>query len=195
LKDHKTILFLHGFFASGSDPIASVLREALDGRCRVLSPDLSIHPEKSLDIARAVITGEKPDLLVGNSCGSFYAQMLSPVYRIPALLGNPALDMVSFLKQRLGPKRFKYQRADGIMDFVVDQSLVEEFETVQQHQFDSYDSSFKERVWGLFGEKDAVSFKELFLRYYTTALSFPGGHVPTAEETIGWYVPAIEKML
>lgn len=191
----KTVLFLHGFFASGSDPVVLTIREALAGRFRVLSPDLSVHPVVSLSIARGIIENEKPDILVGNSCGSFYGQMLASQYCIPALLGNPAFDMVSFLQQRLGPRRFKYPRTDGAMDFTVDMQLVREFEKVQSHQFDGYNPMMKDRVWGIFGEKDSVSFKELFLRYYTTALSFPGAHVPTSEETLGWYVPAIEKLV
>ena len=34
--------------------------------------------------------------LLGNSCGSFLAQMLAPVVGIPALLGNPYFMMTEF---------------------------------------------------------------------------------------------------
>ena len=44
---------------------------------------------------------QKPDLLVGNSCGSFYAQMPAPIIGVPALLGNPHFKMTVFLKQRI----------------------------------------------------------------------------------------------
>ena len=45
---------------------------------------------------RSIIEREQPDLLLGNSCGSFLAQMLAPVVGIPALLGNPYFMMTEF---------------------------------------------------------------------------------------------------
>ena len=44
---------------------------------------------KKMKEIRSIIDREQPDLLIGNSCGSFLAQMLVPVVGIPALLGNP----------------------------------------------------------------------------------------------------------
>ena len=73
----KKILFLHGFFASGQCVPAVALREAFEGRVEVLTPDLPIHPQMALEEIRNICDREHPDLLVGNSCGSFYAQMLA----------------------------------------------------------------------------------------------------------------------
>ena len=36
----KTILFLHGFFASGSCELANALKSGLEDKVRVLTPDL-----------------------------------------------------------------------------------------------------------------------------------------------------------
>ena len=44
----KTILFLHGFFASGSCVPALALKEAFANKVRVLTPDLPIHPREAL---------------------------------------------------------------------------------------------------------------------------------------------------
>ena len=93
----KKILFLHGFFATGSCPMARVLREAFDGQAIVLTPDLPLHPKEALKYIRMLIDKEKPDLLIGNSCGAFLAQMLSPVVGIPALLGNPHFKMTDYM--------------------------------------------------------------------------------------------------
>ena len=87
----KKILFLHGFYASGQCVPAVALREAFAGRANVITPDLPMHPQDALRFIRELIDNEKPDLLIGNSCGSFYAQMIAPVVGIPALLGNPRL--------------------------------------------------------------------------------------------------------
>ena len=97
----KKILFLHGFFATGSCPMARALKEAFEGTAVVLTPDLPLHPKEALKEIRAIIDREQPDLLLGNSCGSFLAQMLAPVVGIPALFGNPYFMMTEFLKERM----------------------------------------------------------------------------------------------
>ncbi len=43
-----------------------------------------MHPKEAIEFIRELIDREKPDLLVGNSCGSFYAQMVAPIVGIPA---------------------------------------------------------------------------------------------------------------
>ena len=97
----KKILFLHGFFATGSCPMARALKEAFEGTAVVLTPDLPLHPKEALKEIRSIIDREQPDLLLGNSCGSFLAQMLAPVVGIPALFGNPYFMMTEFLKKRM----------------------------------------------------------------------------------------------
>ena len=110
----KKILFLHGFFATGSCPMARALKEAFEGTAVVLTPDLPLHPKEALKEIRSIIDREQPDLLLGNSCGSFLAQMLAPVVGIPALLGNPYFMMTEFLKERIGEHEYKAPRRDGI---------------------------------------------------------------------------------
>ena len=190
------ILFLHGFFASGQCVPAHALRQALEGRATVLSPDIPTHPREALEQIREIIDREKPDLLVGNSCGSFYAQMLAPVVGIPAMLGNPHFRMTEFLKQRVGEHEYKSPRMDGRQQFVIDQALVDEFAEMENVQFDCCNPYYKDRVWGLFGEQDTLAhFEPLFLEHYTHSFHFPGAHTPTADEVLAWHVPLIEKML
>ena len=122
----KKILFLHGFFASGSCPMAMALQEAFDGQAIVITPDLPLHPQEALRYIRTLIDKEKPDLLLGNSCGSFLAQMLAPVVGIPALLGNPHFKMTGFLKERIGEHEYKAPRKDGNHRLVIDEALIEE---------------------------------------------------------------------
>lgn len=192
----KTILFLHGFYASGSCVPANALRDAFAGRVRVLTPDLPLHPIKALDFIRQLCAEEKPYLIVGNSNGSFLAQIISPIVGIPALLGNPHLEMTEFLKPRIGKQQYKFPRKDGKQDFVIDEDLICEFQELQNTQFDNYSPKWKDKVWGIFGEQDTLAhYEPLFLQYYTHNHHFPGGHTPTAEEVKLWYVPLIEKML
>ena len=214
------ILFLHGFFASGQCVPAVALRDAFKGRAEVITPDLPIHPKDAISYIRELIEtkmtnkrekseacinsservgirrSQKPALMVGNSCGAFYAQMLASEMGIPALLGNPHFRMTEFLRERIGRHQYKSPRKDGKQDFTIDEALIEEFAEVEATQFESCNPLYKDRIWGLFGVQDTLAhFEPLFLEHYERSFHFPGGHTPTADEVRTWYVPLIEKML
>lgn len=192
----KRILFLHGFYASGQCVPAVALKEAFEGSAIVMTPDLPMHPQEAVGYIRELVRSEKPDVVVGNSCGSFYAQMIAPAMGVPALLGNPHFRMTVFLKSRIGAHQYKSPRKDGHQDFVIDEQLIGEFAEMEAHQFDNYHPSHQDKVWGLFGEQDTLAhFEPLFLKYYAKSFHFPGGHTPTAEEVRTWYVPLIKKIV
>lgn len=189
-------MFLHGFYASGQCVPARALRDAFAGRARVIAPDLPFHPKEALSLIRDICDRERPDALVGNSCGSFYAQMVAPVAGIPALLGNPHFRMADFLKLRTGEQTYKSPRRDGMQQFVVDETLVAEFAELEQIQFDHCNPYYKDKVWGLFGEQDTLArFEPVFLEHYDRAYRFPGGHTPTATEVRAWYAPLVGKLM
>ena len=190
------ILFLHGFFATGSCPMATALKEAFLGQAIVLTPDLPLHPKEALEYIRTLIDKEKPDLLIGNSCGSFLAQMLASVVGVPTLLANPHFKMTEFLKERIGEHTYKAPRMDGNQKIVIDEALINEFEELEATQFDCCNPYYKERVWGLFGEQDTLAhFEPTFLEHYHNSYHFPGGHTPTEQEVKTWYVPLAQKIL
>ncbi len=192
----KKILFLHGFYASGQCVPAMALREAFEGRAEVITPDLPMHPKEAVQFIRELTDREQPDLLIGNSCGAFYAQMVAPIVGIPALLGNPHFRMTEFLKQRIGEHQYKSPRKDGKQNFVIDEALIEEFAEMEAIQFNHFDPNYRDRIWGLFGEQDTLAhFEPMFLEHYHRSFHFPGGHTPTAEEVRDWYVPLAKKML
>ena len=192
----KKILFLHGFYASGQCVPAVALREAFAGKADVLTPDLPMHPNEALAFIHELTDSEKTDLLIGNSCGAFYAQMIASTRQLPALLGNPHFRMSEFLSQRIGQHEYKSPRKDGNQSFVIDETLVGEFAALEATQFDNWNPLFRDHVWGLFGEQDTLAhFEQLFLQYYSHSFHFPGGHTPTDDEVRNWYVPLAEKML
>ncbi len=192
----KKILFLHGFFASGNCVPAQTIRNAFAGRAEVLAPDLSVNPFDALDCIRRIIDTENPDLIVGNSCGSFYAQMLAPVVGIPALLGNPHFRMTEFLEERKGKHRFKSPRRDGNDTFIIDDGLIRQFAALEAQQFDCTSPYYSGKVWGLFGSKDTLAhYEDMFNLYYDRAFHFPGAHTPTEQEVLEYYVPLIGRML
>ena len=192
----KRIIFLHGFFASGQCVPALALKEALADNVEVLTPDLPMHPNASLDFIQALCEQTHPDLLVGNSCGAFLAQLIAPTLAIPALLGNPHFEMTKFLQTRIGAHQYKSPRRDGKQDFFIDQSLVEAFGALESKQFAHCPPAFRDKIWGLFGEQDTLAhYEPLFLQHYNKSFHFPGGHTPTAEEVKLWYVPLINEIL
>ena len=133
----KKILFLHGFFASGSCIPAQALRQAFTGEAEVLTPDLPLHPKEALAFIENICKQEKPCVLIGNSNGAFLAQIVASRLGIPALLGNPYLEMTRFLIERIGAHEYKSLRADGHQKLVIDQLLIDEFAEVQAHQWDN----------------------------------------------------------
>ncbi len=192
----KKLLFLHGFYASGQCVPAMALKAAFEGKADVITPDLPMHPKEAINFIRDIIDREESDILVGNSCGSFYAQMIAQIVGLPALLGNPHFKMTEFLKPRIGAHQYKSPRMDGKQDFIIDEQLIAEFAELEEHQFNNYNPKYKERIWGIFGEQDTLAhFEPLFQQYYSHSYHFPGGHTPTAEEVQEYYVPLIENLI
>lgn len=192
----KTIIFLHGFFASGSCEMAQALKGALTDKARVLTPDLPMHPEDALKFILDLCDKEKPNLLVGNSCGAFLAQIVAPIAGVPALLSNPHFKMTEFLKARIGEHEYKSPRADGKQEFVIDEQLISEFEALEKVQFCYTNPYWKDKVWGIFGEQDTLAhYEPLFLEHYNNVYRFPGAHTPTVNEVKTWHTPLVEEML
>ena len=191
-----TVLFLHGFFASGSCVPALALREYLRGKADVLTPDLPMHPRAALAFIVDICQRERPQVIVGNSCGSFLGQIVASRLGLPALLGNPYFEMTKFLEPRRGDHQYKSPRMDGNQDFTIDQRLIDEFAEVQATQFAHCSDSNRDRVWGIFGERDTLAhYEPMFLQHYVHSYHFPGAHTPTAEETKEYYAPLVERLL
>ena len=197
------ILFLHGFFASGSCIPAQALKQAFAGKAEVLTPDLPLHPREALAFITKLCEREHPNVLVGNSNGSFLGQIVASRLGIPALLGNPHFEMTCFLSERIGAHEYKSPRADGRQHFVIDQPLIDEFADIQDEfadiqvqQWDDWRPEMTDRIWGLFGENDHLAhFEPLFLQHHTHAYHFPGAHTPTAEEVWEYYVPLVKRLI
>ena len=196
LCNNKKILFLHGFYASGQCVPAVALRESFVGCAEVMTPDIPMHPKDAMQFILELCRREHPDVLVGNSCGSFYAQMIAPSLGIPALLGNPHFQMTEFLKPRIGAHQYKSPRKDGQQDFIINEQLIAEFAEMEQTQFQGCTPYGKEHVWGIFGEQDTLAhFEPLFLQHYQYSYHFPGAQTPTAEEVKAYYVPLVKQLL
>ena len=192
----KKILFLHGFTSGGNCEIAHTLKESLQNDVEVVSPDLPLHPAEALELVRHLCAAEQPDLIVGSSCGAFYAQQVVRTEGIPALLINPFFMMSEFLEPRVGTHAYKCKRVDGNQKLEITPELIEEYRQMELHQFDLYDDFNKDRVWGLFGTQDHLAhFHTMFSEYYTIARKFDGGHTIEPQNVRAVLVPMIKEMV
>ena len=190
------LLFLHGFFASGSCVPALALKDYFRGKAEVLTPDLPMHPHAALSLIADICQRERPQVIIGNSCGSFLGQIVASRLCLPALLGNPYFEMTRFLEPRRGDHQYKSPRMGGNQNFTIDQQLIDEFADVQATQFNHCSEKNRDRVWGIFGDSDTLAhYEPMFLQHYTHSFHFPGAHTPTAEETKVYYAPLVENLM
>lgn len=176
--------------------MAIALKDSLQGEVEVLTPDLPLHPVEALAFVRELCEQEYPDIIIGNSNGAFLAQMLATELQIPALLGNPHLKMSEFVSVRIGENLYKSPRMDGKQYFIIEPSLVDEFEKLEIHQWENWNPSMRNLCVGLIGEKDTLAHFEPEIRgHYDGIYHFPGDHTPTVEEVKIWYKPRIIECL
>lgn len=104
--------------------------------------------------------------------------------------------MIEFLNPRMGRHEYKSPRADGNQFFVIDNQLIAEFAEMVRHQFDFYDDFNRGRVIGMFGKHDTLAhFRDIFLKYYDTAIDYDGPHTMTAENVRADLMPLILRTL
>lgn len=188
------ILFLHGFTSSGDCEIARTLKAELEGVAEVCAPDLPLHPYEAMDMLDDMCAGRQFDLIVGSSCGAFYGQQLVRLTGVPAILISPFFKMTEFLRGRIGIHEYKSPRADGKQLFEIDSRLIDEFAKMEEHQFDCYDDFNRRRVIGMFGRQDTLAhFKDIFLKYYDSAIEYDGPHTMTVKNVREDLMPVLRR--
>lgn len=172
----KKILYVHGFSSSGQSGTVVKIREMLPG-ATVVAPDLPLHPAEAMDLLHHTCETENPDLIIGTSMGGMYAEML---YGYDRILVNPAFQMGDTMLKHgmLGKNTFLNPRQDGVQEFIVTKSLVEEYKDITAKCFAGVtEEESRDRVFGLFGDEDpVVHTRDLFSQHYRNAISFHGEH-------------------
>lgn len=188
------ILFLHGFTSSGQCEIAQTLRAEMEGMAEVIAPDLPLYPKEAITLVGKLCQEHRPSVIVGSSCGAFYAQMYVCSMR-KVILVNPFFRMSEFLEARIGLRQYKSSRLDGKQEFEITPNLIEHFKTIEQRQFVSYTPENKPYVYGLFGKQDTLAhFRSMYDSLYTNAREFDGGHTMNAENVSCYLVPLIKEI-
>lgn len=172
----KKILYVHGFSSSGQSGTVVKIREMLPG-ATVVAPDLPLHPAEAMDLLHHTCETENPDLIIGTSMGGMYAEML---YGYDRILVNPAFQMGDTMLKHgmLGKNTFLNPRQNGVQEFIVTKSLVEEYKEITAKCFAGVtEEESRDRVYGLFGDEDpVVHTRDLFSQHYRNAISFHGEH-------------------
>ena len=172
----KKILYVHGFASSGASGTAKNLR-ILFPNAEVIAPDLPVSPLEAMKLLHDICDTEKPDLIIGTSMGGFYAEQL---YGFDRILVNPAFQIGETLKKLhgMGKQQWLNPRKDGATEFWVTQDIVDEFKEVMAQSFSKIDvEERRNRVYGLFGDKDPVVHTYgLFSAHYINAIYFDGEH-------------------
>lgn len=193
------ILYLHGFASSGNSGTAKEIQECLPN-CKVISPDLPIHPSEAIALIHKIIDEQEIDLVIGTSMGSYFAAQISDTMKI---LVNPSFHVSRMMKNRLGDNYemtipyFK-QREDGATEFVLTKEIANWYfaleRNIEKVAFAS--NRCKMETLGVFGtDDDVVDCKEEYLSMYDNIRYFKGGHRLNKEAVEEVIIPSILQMV
>ena len=175
LFEGKKIMYVHGFASSGQSGTVKRLRTVFP-QATVIAPDLPVQPQDAISLLREPCDKERPDLIIGTSMGGMYTEQLRGFDRICV---NPALCIAETMQAHgmTGTQTFQNPRQDGVQTFYVDKTMVKAYREVSEQRFEGQDDEDRQRVYGLFGDRDdLVDTFALFREHYPQATHFHGEH-------------------
>lgn len=99
------IIYIHGFGGSGEGGKAKILKEELKQYDNIIAPSLPSNPYLAILTLKELIESFLKVgnvYLVGSSLGGFYSLCLAAIYKIPAVVINPAVVPYDTLTRALG---------------------------------------------------------------------------------------------
>lgn len=184
------IIYFHGFGSSGQSTTPKKLQKFFP-KDNVIAPDIPLNPVVALQELKKLVSNYKPEetVVVGTSMGGFFAQMMDGYDRV---LVNPAFHVSDIIRKDIGQtKTWFSKRKDNSPSYYITPRLVDEFVSVEKHQFENIDK--KSYIIGFFGDKDEVTnCREEFLKYYDRDVSFHGGHRITDEFSKDYLFPLLQ---
>lgn len=114
------LLYIHGFLSSPqsykAQQMGAWLAQAhpeITYHCPLLTPYPSQCASVLTDIVESALEQDKKIALMGSSMGGFWASYLVERYNIPAVLINPAVDVLNRMPQYLGQTLNNYHTDDS----------------------------------------------------------------------------------
>ena len=188
----KTIIFLHGLGSSGSTQTANYLRSKLTG-VEIISPDIPLYPEVALRELNKLCHEINPDIIIGTSMGAMYAQQMHGFKKI---LVNPAFHVSEIMRQNIGVNKFNNPRKNGETEYEITETLCSDYEIMECSQFDGITAYDKNHTYAFFGTEDnIVNGYEEYLKYYSNATLYPGGHSLQQKWVKAYVLPCILLLL
>lgn len=193
------ILYLHGFASSGNSGTAKDIQECLP-KCKVISPDLPIHPSEASALIQKIIDEQEIDLVIGTSMGGYFAAQISDKMKI---LVNPSFHVSRMMKNRLGDNYemtipyFK-PREDGASEFVINKGIANWYFALESNikKCAAWSNRSKVETLGVFGtDDDVVDCREEYLTMYDNIRFFKGGHRLNKEAVEEVIIPSILQMV
>lgn len=193
------ILYLHGFASSGNSGTAKEIQESLP-KCKVISPDLPIHPSEAHALIDKMIEEQHIDLVIGTSMGGYFAAQIPGTMKI---LVNPSFHVSRMMKTCLG-KNYEITipyfkpREDGATEFVLTKEIANWYFTFERNIEKCAFASNRSKVQtlGIFGtDDDVVDCREEYLSMYDNIRFFKGGHRLNKEAVEEVIVPSILQMV
>ncbi len=188
LMSDKKIMYVHGFLSSGQSGTVKMLQELMP-RATLVAEDIPVHPEEAMEMLFKMQQTEKPDLIIGTSMGGMFTEMLRGTDRI---LVNPAFEMGNTMSSMTGKQTFQNPRKDGVQELMVTKGLIKEYRDITERCFQDITPEERERVYGLFGDKDPVVHTfDLFREHYPNAIRFHGEHRLVDKIALHYLAPVI----
>lgn len=190
LMANKTILYVHGFGSSAQSGTVKRIKETFP-LTNVLAYDLPVNPHEAMELLHKACKARQPDLIIGSSMGGMYTEML---YGYDRILFNPAFQMGETMREHnlMGKQTFQNPREDGIQEFLVTKSLVNEYKDITTECFSNVTEEERQRVFGLFGDEDQlVHTFDMFHEHYPNAIRFHGDHYMSDKSFLHSVVPVI----
>ena len=175
LLEGKTLIYVHGFGSSGQSGTVTRLRTVFPNT-KVVAPDLPVDPFEAMTLLKQLCADEQPSLILGTSMGGMYTEQL---YGFDRICMNPAMCIADTMQAHgmTGTQTFQNPRLDGVNQFYVDKALVKAYRTVSEQRFTNVNDEERQRVYGLFGDRDeVVDTFDMFQQHYPNAIHFHGEH-------------------
>lgn len=175
LLEGKTLIYVHGFGSSGQSGTVTRLRTVFPNT-KVVAPDLPVDPFEAMTLLKQLCADEQPSLILGTSMGGMYTEQL---YGFDRICMNPAMCIADTMQAHgmTGTQTFQNPRLDGVNQFYVDKALVKAYRTVSEQRFTNVSDEERQRVYGLFGDRDeVVDTFDMFQQHYPNAIHFHGEH-------------------
>jgi uncharacterized protein len=147
----KKILYIHGWLSAGISTTSNFLQRAFPN-CAFITPDVPADPTEAITMLRALVTNEKPDLIIGTSLGGFYANLLRGTNKI---LVNPAFEIPTKVIYP-GGHIFHNKRANNETDVMFTEEQMTELYRLQSTQFNNMSWEDRKSTHVLIGTQDDI---------------------------------------